>query len=152
VIALGENDACGGTPLSVFSREFADVLALLTRRLPQAHVIVLSIENVANQWRALEANREDRTALKDGYMLDCSLGGTPTPAKLSSVASDIAAYNDKLQAICRASVRRQYDGGAVYRMRFTARDFSTYDLQHLSIAGQHALSAVAWTGYRFSAP
>ena len=48
-IALGENDACSGTPVALFTREFKTGLARLTRALPDAHVFVLSIEDVANQ-------------------------------------------------------------------------------------------------------
>jgi len=153
VIALGENDACRGTPVGVFSREFAAGLARLTRALPRAHIFVLSIENVASQWRTLDADHAGRRAFNAGYSLDCGLGATATPAALAAVASHIAVLNGKLDTICRTSARCRYDRGAVYRMHFKASYFSKYDLQHLSVAGQHALSSVAWTaGYRFEAP
>src|SRR5215471_6884563 len=71
-IALGENDVCGGTPRSVFSREFKAGLAHLTHALPKAHVFVLSIENVTNQWRAINADPAGHRALASGSTLDCS--------------------------------------------------------------------------------
>lgn len=150
-IALGENDVCGGTPKSAFTREFRAGLSHLTHALPNAHFFVLSIENVANHWRAINASRAGHKALTSGSTLDCSLGGSATKRQLTRVATKIAAYNDILSKICRSAARCRYDGGAVYRMRFAARDFDPYQLQELSPAGERALSAVAWrTGYRFT--
>jgi hypothetical protein len=147
-IALGENDACRGTPIALFTREFKTGLTHLTRALPNAHVLVLSIENVANQWRAINADPAGHRALKTGSTLDCSLGGGATQNQLASVAAKIALYNNMLRKVCHATPRCRYDNGAVYSMQFTARDF---DLQELSPTGQRALSAVAWhAGYRFT--
>jgi len=151
-IALGENDACRGTPLTVFAREFKSGLAHLMRALPRAHVFVLSIENVAHQWRAINADPAGRRALKTGSTLDCSLGGDATRNQLTGVAAKIAGYNDTLRMVCRATPRCRYDNGAVYRMRFAAADFDPIELQELSPTGQYALSAVAWhAGYHFAA-
>jgi hypothetical protein len=150
-IALGENDACGGTPIAVFGREFKSGLAHLTRALPSAHVFVLSIENVANHWRAIDADPAGRRALRTGQALDCSLGGAATSRQLAGVAERIAGYNDVLRRVCRATPRCLYDNGAVYRMHFTAGDFTPYELQELSPTGERDLSAVAWhSGYRFT--
>jgi hypothetical protein len=150
-IALGENDVCGGTPKSVFTREFKAGFSHLTHALPDAHVFVLSIENVANHWRAINASPAGHKALTSGSTLDCSLGGSATKSQLARVAAKIAAYNEILSKICRSAARCKYDNGAVYRMRFTASDFDPYQLQELSPAGERALSATAWhTGYHFA--
>lgn len=152
-IALGENDACGVTPKSVFAREFRAGLSRLTHALPKAHVFVLSIENVANHWRAIDASPAGHKALTTGSTLDCSLGGRATKKQLTRVATKIAAYNEILSKICQSAARCRYDNGAVYRMRFTASDFDPYQLQELSAAGERALSATAWhAGYRFTGP
>jgi hypothetical protein len=150
-IALGENDVCGLTPKSAFAREFKAGLSHLTHALPNAHVFVLSIENVANHWRAINADPAGHKALTTGSTLDCSLGGSATKRQLTRVATKIAAYNQILSEICHSAARCRYDNGAVYRMRFDAGDFDPYQLQELSPAGERALSAVAWhTGYRFT--
>ena len=150
-IALGENDACRETPIALFRREFKSGLAHLTRALPKAHVFVLSIENVANQWRAIDADPAGHRALTAGQALDCSLGGAATSSQLAGVAEKIAGYNDVLRQVCRAKQRCLYDNGAVYRMHFTAGDFSPYELQELSPTGERDLSAVAWhAGYHFA--
>ena len=150
-IALGENDVCGGTPKSVFAREFKAGLSHLTHALPTARFFVLSIENVANHWRAINASRAGHRALTSGSTLDCSLGGNATKRQLARVATKIAAYNAILSEICRSAARCRYDNGAVYQMRFAAADFDPYQLQELSAAGERALSATAWrTGYRFT--
>ena len=152
-IALGENDACRGTPLSLFTREYKAGLTHLTRALPNAHVFVLSIENVANQWRAINADPAGHKTLAYGSTLDCSLDKSATPSQLTTVAKKIAAYNDILRRICVATRHCRYDNGAVYRMRFTASDFDPIQLQELSPTGQRALSAVAWrAGYHFTPP
>jgi hypothetical protein len=150
-IALGENDVCGGTARSVFAREFKAGLSHLTHALPDAHIFVLSIENVANQWRAINASPAGHKALTSGSTLDCLLGGSATQRQLTRVATKIAAYNQILSKICHSAARCRYDNGAVYRMRFNAGDFDPYQLQELSPAGERALSATAWhTGYRFT--
>jgi lysophospholipase L1-like esterase len=150
-IALGENDVCGETSKSAFAREFKAGLSHLTRALPKAHVFVLSIENVANHWRAINASPAGHRALTSGSSLDCLLGGSATHRQLTRVAKKIAGYNHILSKICRSTARCRYDNGAVYRMRFAARDFDPYQLQELSPAGERALSATAWhTGYRFT--
>jgi len=150
-IELGENDVCGVTPKSAFAREFKAGLSHLTHALPHAHVFVLSIENVANQWRAINASPAGHKALKSGSSLDCLLGGSATQHQLTRVAKKIAAYNDILSKVCRSAARCRYDNGAVYRMRFAAGDFDPYELQELSPAGERALSATAWhAGYRFT--
>jgi hypothetical protein len=149
-IALGENDACRGTPVALFTREFKTGLARLTRALPDAHVFVLSIEDVANQWRAIDADPAGRRALKTGSTLDCSLGAGATRSQLAAVAAGIAVYNRALRQVCEPLPRCKYDHDAVFRMQFTASDFDPYELQELSPTGQRALSAVAWhAGYRF---
>ena len=150
-IELGENDVCGGTPKSVFAREFKAGLSHLTHALPHAHVFVLSIENVANQWRAINADPAGHKALTSGSSLDCSLGGRATESQLTRVATKIAAFNNILRSICRSAARCRYDNGAVYRMRFVARDFDPYQLQELAPAGERALSATVWnSGYHFT--
>jgi hypothetical protein len=105
-IALGENDACRGTPITLFAREFEAGLTHLTRALPNAHVFLLSIENVANQWRAINADPTGHSALTSGSTLDCSLGSGATQSQLTTVATKIAAYNDILRKICRSTPRR----------------------------------------------
>jgi hypothetical protein len=150
-IALGENDACSGTPIALFEREFKSGLSHLTRALPKAHVFVLSIENVANHWRAIDADPAGRQALTTGQSLDCSLGAAATSRQLTAVAEKIAGYNDVLRQVCRATPRCLYDNGAVYSMHFTAGDFTPYELQELSPKGERNLSAVAWhSGYHFA--
>ena len=138
-------------PKSAFAREFKAGLSHLTHALPRAHVFVLSIENVASQWRAINASPAGHKALKSGSSLDCLLGGSATQHQLTRVAKKIAAYNDILSNVCRSAARCRYDNGAVYRMRFAAGDFDPYELQELSPAGERALSATAWqAGYRFT--
>jgi hypothetical protein len=150
-IALGENDACRETPIALFGRELKSGLARLTRALPKAHLFVLSIENVANQWRAINADPAGRRALTSGQTLDCSLGAGATTSQLAGVAEKIAGYNHVLRQVCRQTPRCLYDNGAVYRMHFTAGDFSPYELQELSPQGERDLSAVAWhAGYHFA--
>jgi len=150
-IELGENDVCGGTPKSAFAREFKAGLSHLTHALPDAHIFVLSIENVANQWRAINASPAGHNALTSGSTLDCSLGGSATQKQLTKVATKIAAYNNILRTICRSAARCRYDNDAVYLMRVVARDFDPLELQELSPAGERALSTTAWhAGYHFT--
>lgn len=150
-IALGENDVCGVTSKSAFGREFKAGLSHLTHALPHAHIFVLSIENQANHWRAINASPAGRKALKSGQSLDCLLSAGATKRQLTRVAKKIAVYNGILSKICHSAARCRYDNGAVYRMRLAARDFDPYQLQELSPAGERALSAVAWhAGYHFT--
>jgi hypothetical protein len=150
-VALGENDVCGGTPLAVFAREFKTGLKHLTRALPNVHVFVLSIEDVANQWRAIDADPAGHEALNTGSTLDCSLGANATDRQLAAVAARISVFNDTLRQVCQAIPRCKYDHGAVYRMRLIASYFDPDQLQELSPTGQRALSALAWrAGFRFT--
>jgi hypothetical protein len=150
-IELGENDVCGGTPKALFAREFKAGLSHLTHALPNAHFFVLSIEDVANQWRAINADPAGHKALTSGSTLDCSLGGGAKQSQLTKVATKIAGYNHVLSTICGSAARCRYDNGAVYRMRFAARDFDPIELQELSRTGERALSATVWqAGYRFT--
>jgi lysophospholipase L1-like esterase len=147
-IEIGENDLCAGTPIATFQSELARGLAVLTggaraKTFPPK-ILLLSIENLADHWRVLQADPAARKALDRGYGLDCGLGGRVTRLQLAQVEARARALNHVEAEVCSTVPYCLYDGGTYYDLRLRARYFSPADYQHLSRAGQHALAAAEW--------
>ena len=143
-VELGENDLCEGTPLKRFDREVRAGLQVLTRGEPGVKILLLSIENLVEHWQVLQNAPASAAAFKAGAEIDCGLGYAATPTRLAQIRKRTDALNRILANECGRSSGCRYDGGIYFRLPVTARDFSTADYQHLSITGQHALSAAEW--------
>lgn len=143
-VELGENDLCEHTPLERFDREVGAGLQVLTGRESGVKVLVLSIEDLVRHWRVLRDASSSAAAFKAGAEIDCGLGYTAAPTLLAQVRKRTGALNRILARECGRYSGCRYDGGIYFRLPLTARDFSPADYQHLSIAGQRALSAAEW--------
>lgn len=146
-IALGENNLCDGTTPAAFRADFTTGMNKLTRGLPTASIFVASISDLTDQWRALHANPK----IAPTVFLDCGLGPGATATQLAAVRSRIVILNRQLVEGCAKYAHCRYDGGAVFRIAWTANDFASRDLGHLTIHGQHKLAAATWNStYHFS--
>jgi hypothetical protein len=49
-----------------------------------------------------------------------------------------------LETVCARHPKCRYDGGAVFRIRWSRADVSTLDYYHPSVAGQRKIAAAVW--------
>lgn len=143
-VELGENDLCQNTRLTTFDEEVRAGLQLITQKEPDAKILLLSIEDLAQHWRVLRTASSSAAAFKAGAEIDCGLGYTVTHTRIAQITRQTTILNGILASECHRYSSCRYDGGIYFRLPITASDFSPADYQHLSLAGQRALSAAEW--------
>jgi lysophospholipase L1-like esterase len=158
LILMGANDICHGglaamTPVARFRSDFDAALEILTTRLPDARIQVLSIPDLYRLWQVENGRFLARTAWRFLHSCDSLLerprsSAPEDTARRSLVRSRVIVFNQVLGEVCAAYVQCTYDGGAVFQMRFGRGDVSSRDFFHPSRAGQERLAEVAWrTGF-----
>jgi lysophospholipase L1-like esterase len=162
MIAMGTNDACGGhtgamTEVSVFRDEFAKAMDTLTAGLPRAWVHVVSIPDLYRRWETFHtipsAVKAWRSIPFCPTLLTHPTSSAPSDAgRRAAVRARVLDFNSVLAQVCAKYPRCTTDGGAAFRARVTAADFSTHDYWHPNIAGQAALAGLVWETLRGPRP
>lgn len=158
-ILIGANDACAPdeeamTSVGEFTDAFDGALDTLVRELPEAHVLVLSMPDLARLWE-VGRDRPEVRRVWEAYGICQSMLADPTdtsPAaqgRRERVRERVRAYNSAMAAACQRHAERcRHDRSAVFDHRFDLEDVSTVDYWHPSRRGQATLARVAWeAGY-----
>jgi lysophospholipase L1-like esterase len=159
-VLMGANDACASseaamTPVADFRSQYERALAQLAAGSPQAHVYVVSIPNVYRLWALFHGNPSARlvwrlTGFCKSMLANQGSTAAADSARRARVRQRIVAYNAVLADGCAAYIRCRFDGNAVFRYPFEAKDVSKVDFFHPSREGQRVLAAVTWqAGYQF---
>jgi lysophospholipase L1-like esterase len=146
---MGANDACTSsrftmTSVRLFTRSFRRAIAILMTGLPDALVYVVSIPDVHRLWEVLRPNPQAHEAWRVFGTCGALLAEQRGEDDRLRVRDRVRRFNDVLKEVCESHERCLYDGGAVFRYRFTAEDVSTLDFFHPSILGQSHLADVTW--------
>ena len=155
-ILIGANDACARnpddmTPVDDF-RYFIDLaLDALRTGLPKARVLIVSIPNLYRLWEVGHRLLLTRFVWLLGEcpsLLDRPTSMAPADKRRRSrVANQVKRYNKELAEACRRyGDRCRWDGGEVYRTRFSLEHVNFFDRFHPSITGQRRLAAVTYPG------
>ncbi len=154
-VLIGANDACtpdeaAMTPAADFAATFGAAIDTLARGLPDAHILVLSVPDLARLWE-VGKDRPDVRAVWQANGVCGSMLADPTDtsadaqARRDRVRGRVAEYNAAMAAACtRHGPRCRHDGNAVFEHRFDLADVSEVDYWHPSRRGQATLAKVAW--------
>ncbi len=147
-IELGVRDLCAGTPLKTFAARLDQGLRVLSKLRENSFnigpILLVSIEDLAREWRVLRADPITARALRSGHHLACGLGYSVSRARLARIRARTIALNEILAEVCFRNHLCLYDRGTRFRMRLRAGYFSPTDPRSLSVAGQRALAAAEW--------
>jgi lysophospholipase L1-like esterase len=154
-VLIGANDACvrneaAMTLVEEFARAFDEAMDALVRGLPEAHILVLSVPDLARLWE-VGKDRPDVRRVWESYGICQSMLANPTDlsaaaqARRARVRARIQAYNASMAAACARHARQcRHDDHAVFDYRFDLDLVSTIDYWHPSRRGQTTLAQLAW--------
>jgi lysophospholipase L1-like esterase len=154
-VLAGANDACRPTveqmtPVEDFRADFRASLRTLRESRPKAHVYVSSVPNLKRLWSEGRGDPWGERVWSLGIcqsMLRDPMSVTPAAReRRQEVHERVMAYNSALKEECAKMLRCRYDGGAVFRYRFTKAELSRWDWFHPSKAGQRKLAELAYRG------
>ena len=158
LILMGANDVCHGgvsamTSVARYRSDFEAGMQILTTRLPDARIHVLSVPDLYRLWQIESGRFLARTAWRFLHPCEALLErprskAAEDVARRSLVRNRVMSFNRVLQDVCAEYVQCSHDGGAVFRTRFDRGDISSRDFFHPSRDGQERLAGVAWrTGF-----
>jgi len=155
MISMGTNDACGGrtgvmTEVATFRARFASAMDALSKGLPAATVLVMSIPDSFQVWRAFHT---DPAAVRAwGRAPFCpTLLTNPTSSAPADVdrrtafRARVLAFNTVLAQVCAAYPGCRTDSGALFAAGIDAAEVSTNDYWHPNLVGQAKTARIAWT-------
>ncbi|WP_457963301.1 GDSL-type esterase/lipase family protein [Arthrobacter sp. D1-29] len=147
-ILIGANDLCASSVSTMTSEaEFAlhiqTALATLDRGLPRARILVASIPDLYQLWKALESNAEAREAWSGGTC-QSMLAAHNTEEQRQSVIMRELAFNRILAQACSQYKNCRWDNNTVHNFKFSASDVSVLDYFHPSLEGQARLAELTW--------
>lgn len=122
----------------------------LVRGLPDAHILVVSIPDLARLWQVGKDRPEvvqlwQSNGVCRSMLADPTDTGADAQARRDRVRGRVAAYNAAMAAACaRHAGQCRHDGNAVFDHRFDLADVSPVDYWHPSRRGQATLARVAW--------
>jgi lysophospholipase L1-like esterase len=158
-VQSGGNDICSAkdpdhaTSPGVFKDEFTRAIDVLRTRLPDARLLLTSItdEGRWNDGSALIPGNGKK--LSDGTVCDPKLDdrGLQDPSRRAEIQALERRDDAILHAVCATDPHCRWDGGAFFRLAYTASDVSTHDAFHPSIAGLNRFAATAWdVGFEYA--
>ncbi len=154
-VLVGANDACAAdeaamTPVEEYVSAFGEALDALVRGLPEPHVLVLGVPDLARLWEVGKDRPEVRRVWESSAICPSMLAqpqdaGAGAQTRRERVRARVQAYNEAMAAACdRHAGNCRHDGKAVFDHRFDLADVSPVDYWHPSRTGQATLARVAW--------
>lgn len=154
-VLAGANDACRPTveqmtPVAELRADFRAALRTLHEARPRTQVYVASLPDLKRLWSQGRGDPWGERVWGLGIcqsMLRDPQSTTPAAQeRRRQVQERVVAYNSVLEEECGRLLRCRYDGGAVFRYRFTKTEVSRWDWFHPSKAGQRKLAELAYRG------
>lgn len=154
-VLAGANDACRPTaaqmtPPADFRADFRRALHTLREAHPRTQVYVASVPDLLRLWSQGHADpwgeRVWGLGICQSMLRDPKSMTEAAKDRRQEVYGRVLAYNTALRDECAKILRCRYDGGAVFRYRFTTTELSHWDRFHPSRAGQHKLAELAYRG------
>ncbi|GAB2464218.1 SGNH/GDSL hydrolase family protein [Xylanimonas ulmi] len=153
-VLVGANDACARTfdamtPADRFASEITALLQELTRGLPEATVLALSVPDLNQIWE-IGKDDPDAVALWDkspscrSLLWHADSTAADDATRRAAVAERVQQFNAAIAGACAALPTCVSDGGALHDVRFSADEVSSIDHFHPSALGQAKIADVAW--------
>jgi lysophospholipase L1-like esterase len=158
-VQSGGNDICSAkdpdhaTPPAVFRDEFTQAIDVLRRRLPNARLLLTSITDEGRWNDGSVLIPGNARKLSDGTLCDPRLdsSGKQDPDRRSQIQALEQRDNAILRTVCATDPHCRWDGGAFFRLAYTAGDVSARDAFHPSVRGLQRFAATAWgVGFSYS--
>jgi hypothetical protein len=153
-VLIGGNDACAAseqamTPTQRFAERFDAAMGTLTRGLPEAKILVVSIPDLHRLWLV---GKDDERAVETWKQMGVCQAMLANPTSTAPedrrrrgrVRDRVAAYNDVMATLCARHEQCRWDGHAVFEHPFALDAVSPRDFWHPSVVGQRRLAEVAW--------
>ncbi|MGH3313298.1 MAG: GDSL-type esterase/lipase family protein [Streptomyces sp.] len=154
-VLAGANDACRPTtaqmtPAVDFRAGFRTALRTLRKARPTTQVYVASVPDLRRLWSQGRADpwgeRVWGLGICQSMLRDPKAMTKAAQDRRQEVYDRVVSYNAVLEEECAKVPRCRYDGGAVFRYRFTKAELSHWDWFHPSKAGQRKLAELAYRG------
>ncbi|WP_311765115.1 GDSL-type esterase/lipase family protein [Streptomyces zingiberis] len=152
-VLMGANDACRSgvasmTPVESFRADFREALRTLREGLPETEVFVASVPDLYRLWEQGRGSDQAKQVWALGIcpsmLAEPDAVGPAAVERRQAVRDRVVAYNRVLEEECGRDRRCRYDGGAVFRFRFTGAQLSPWDWFHPSREGQRRLAELAY--------
>ena len=139
VADVGANDACDAHPPSavLFGSQLEAALRAIAARAPAAQIVVVSILDELALWDAVKTVPDARI-----FRSLCMKATTASGRRALRKATGV--LNHVLESVCARHPKCRYDGGTVFRIRWSRADVSTRDYYHPSVAGQRKIADAVW--------
>jgi lysophospholipase L1-like esterase len=151
-VQSGGNDICSAkdpdhaTPPAVFRNEFTQAMDVLRRRLPNARLLLTSITDEGRWNDGSVLIPGNARKLSDGTVCDPRLdsSGKQDPDRRAEIQTLEQRDNAILRTVCATDPHCRWDGGAFFRLAYSAGDVSARDAFHPSELGLQRFAATAW--------
>jgi lysophospholipase L1-like esterase len=152
-VMAGANDACRAsvsymTPVDEYRTSFETALKRLRSALPRTEVYVSSVPDLKRLWAQGRGNPLGKQIWKLGLcaamLRDADAMDPAAVHRRDTVRNRVIAYNKVLKEVCADFRLCRYDGGAVFRYRFTSGQLSQWDWFHPNRNGQEHLAGIAY--------
>ena len=158
-VQSGGNDICGAkdaghaTSPELFREQFTHAIGVLRTRLPNARLLLTSITDEGRWNDGSVQIPGNGSKLSDGTVCDPEIGGSgkQDPARRTAIQMLERQDNAILRSVCATDPHCRWDGGAFYRLAYSAADISARDAFHPSIEGLGRFAETAWaTGFSYA--
>ncbi len=154
-VLIGANDACAPsedamTPVEQFESDFRRAMTTLADGLPQARILVVSVQDLGRLWRVGKADATVRTTWErlgicQSMLADPLSTSQASEARRGRVRQRVVDYNRVMAAACGEHATCRWDRDAVFNYEFSLDMVSPRDYWHPSLLGQRTLAEVSWS-------
>jgi hypothetical protein len=158
-IQSGGNDICSArdpdhaTDPASFRDDVTQAIDVLRTRLPSARLLVTSITDEGRWNDGSVQIPGNGKKLSDGTICDPELDGQgrQDPSRRAAIQALEQQDDAILRQVCATDPHCRFDGGAFYRLAYTAADVSARDAFHPSVEGLNRFARTAWAvGFSFA--
>ena len=152
-VQSGGNDICSAkdpdhaTTPAVFRSEFEQAIDVLRTRLPNTRLLLTSITD-EGRWNDGSVQIPGNVKkLSDGTVCDPKVDqdGKQDPSRRAEIQALEMRDDAILKQVCATDAHCRWDGGAFFRLAYTAADISPLDAFHPSVQGLNLFSSTAWS-------
>ena len=151
-VQAGGNDICSAkdpdhaTAPGTFRDQFTQAIAVLRTRLPDARLLVTSITDEGRWNDGSVQIPGNGKKLSDGTICDPRLDrdGKQDPSRRATIQALERQDDAILAQVCGTDPHCRFDGGAFYRLTYSASDVSPRDAFHPSVEGLNRFAQTAW--------
>ncbi len=151
-VQAGGNDICSATdpdsgdPAATFRAQLAQAMDVLRTRLPDARLLITSITDEGRWNDGSVQIPGNGKKLSDGTICDPKLDGDgkQDPSRRATIQALERRDDAILQQVCATDAHCRFDGGAFFRLAYSAADISSRDAFHPSVQGLALFARTAW--------